>query len=200
MSEMITLWTRQVPQVWEELCDKGYYKVKSEYIQEKNGSISKYYLDLYEWYTKAARSRFSIEEECKYPIWLSVTEDMMLQPTKDTLILKLEIPREKVLLCNNEAWGYRVNYWYIPLDDADEKRYNEELKRNGISNEADLIMTDKGNFYPILKQKIIRSWERVFTLKPDQEDKYVATIWNIKREWVKEVRQYGKDYNVDGPA
>lgn len=37
--ETMTLWTRQVPEVWEELQASGTYYVKKEYIQKKNGEI-----------------------------------------------------------------------------------------------------------------------------------------------------------------
>lgn len=185
MSKTITLYTRQVDKVWKELQKQGEYTVKKEYILEKNDSIADYYLDLYQWYTKEGRKHIEIDKNLEYPIWLSLDKASMLQQTEGTIILKLEIPREEVLLCNNEAWGYRVNYWYIPLDKEDEKRHNEELKRYGISCEADIISGDKGNFYPLLKRKILNSWERVFTLKPDKESDYVATVWKIKKEWVK---------------
>ena len=45
--ETITLWTRQVPQVWEELEATGVYRVKEEYIRAKNDTISDFYLRLY---------------------------------------------------------------------------------------------------------------------------------------------------------
>jgi len=191
MGKVTTLWTRQVPEVWAELEETGQYTVKKQYILEKNDTISDYYLELYEWYTKAARKYIDIDEELKYPIWLSIDESLMLQPTEDTVILKVEIPEEEVLICNMEAWGYRVNYWYIPVDDEDEKRHNEEVKRYGIASEADIISSDKGNFYPLLKRKIISSWDRVFTTRPDKMTECAATTWRIRKEWVKEVRRYG---------
>ncbi|MGL6199019.1 MAG: DUF3841 domain-containing protein [Lachnospiraceae bacterium] len=200
MDNTVTLWTRQVPQVWEELQKNGVYTVKEAYIRKKNDTISDYYLELYEWFTKAAGKYLNIDPELKYPIWLSVDESVMLQPTEDTIILKVEIPREHVQICNMEAWGYRVNYWYIPLNAADEKRHNEELKRYGIANEADLIQTEKGNFYPLLKRKIINSWERLFTTKPEKITDSVATAWLIKKEWVREVRRYEASNDVDRTA
>ena len=40
----------------------------------------------------------------------------MLQPVEDTVIFKLEVPEEEYILCNFDAWGYVVNYWYVPAD------------------------------------------------------------------------------------
>lgn len=189
--ETVTLWTRQVPEVWEELQTSGIYRVKEEYVRKKNETISEYYLELYRWYTNEARKFVDIPKELKYPVWLSVSEENMLQPVPDTIILEVEIPRDKVLLCNMEAWGYVVNYWYVPLNDEDEKRHAQELKRYGIHEEDELISTDKGNFYPVLKRKIMDSWKRVFTMPPANDNDAVATVWEIRKEWVKEVRCFG---------
>lgn len=190
--ETMTLWTRQVPQVWEELEKTGVYRVKEEYIRKKNDTIADYYLELYRWYTKEARKHIEIPEELQYPVWLCVSEETMLQPTANTVILKIEVPKDKVMICNMEAWGYVVNYWYVPLDDKDEEEHNAELKRYGVQ-EDELIRTSKGNFYPLLKKKIVDSWGRVFTMPPANNNDAVATIWEIRREWVKEVRIYGDD-------
>ena len=116
-------WTRQHEAVWDELQKTGQYIVKKEYIEAKNDTISEFYLKLYEWYTKAARKYIDIPEVLKYPIWLSVSEDMILQPTEHAIIFEVEIPEGEYLICNFDKWGYRVNYFYVPLDEADEKAH-----------------------------------------------------------------------------
>lgn len=184
------MWTRQVPAVWEELQNNGVYYVKEEYIRLKNGALADYYTDLYRWYTKTARRYMDIPENLEYPIWLSMDESMMLQPVENTLVLRVEVPQDKFLICNMNAWDYRANYWYVPLDDADARKYKEELKRYGIQEEDDLIRTAKGNFYPTLKREIENSWNRVFTMKPRGVYEAVATTWELRKEWVKEVRCY----------
>lgn len=93
-------WTRQHEAVWDELQKTGQYIVKKEYIEAKNDTISEFYLKLYEWYTKAARKYIDIPEDLKYPIWLSVSEDMMLQPTEHAIIFEVEIPESEYLICN----------------------------------------------------------------------------------------------------
>lgn len=192
----ITLWTRQVPQVWHALAEQGIYHCKEEFIRQKNDTISDYYLELYRWYTREARKYLPIDGDTAYPIWLCLDEAMMLQPAENTVILKLEIPVEKVLLCNYDAWGYRVNYWYVPVDKADEEKHRRELAMYGIHSDDELINTHKGNFYPQLRSKIQRSWSRVFTQMNVSPDMLVATTWELRKEWVKEVRFYEA---VDSP-
>ncbi len=190
--EKVYLWTRQVPQVWDELQANGIYRVKKEYIVKKNEDISDYYLTLYRWFTRKAKKIIPLDDESQYPIWFSVDEELMLQPVENTIILKVQIPKERILICNYEAWGYCVNYWYIPENEKDAKSHAAELKKYGISSDDELFLTSKGNFYPLLKKKVTESWERVFSLKPEKLEDTVAVAWEIRREWVQEVRRYGK--------
>ena len=57
-------WTRQHEAVWDELQKTGQYIVKKEYIEEKNDTISEFYLKLYEWYTNPRRSEISSLAQC----------------------------------------------------------------------------------------------------------------------------------------
>lgn len=183
-------WTRQHEAILKELEDTGRYRVKKEYIAEKNGEITDFYLPLYEWYTNAARKYIHLEPELKYPIWLSISNELMLQPVEHAVILEVEIPDDSYLLCNYDAWGYRVNYFYVPKDDVDANRHQDELARYGIASEDALITTDKGNFYPLLKREIISSWDRVFEVTSDDPAMTVGTCWELKKEWIKDIQYY----------
>lgn len=181
-------YTRQHTAMWDTLQREGSYRVRKEYIEEKNDSIAGYYLKLYRLYTGMARQYISIPENAEYPIWLSLSPDNMLQPVEGTVILRLEIPEEKFILCNYEGWGYVVNYFYLPDNKEDEIRHRELLRKNGIASDDVLFLTDKGNFYPLLKREVEGSWQKIFTLMPDNcESNLVATCWELSREWVKEV-------------
>ena len=59
----------------------------------------------------------------------------------------------------------------------------------GIGNEAALVSGPKGNFYPLMKQKILKSWDRVF-VPSENMDNNVGTIWEIRPEWIREVERY----------
>jgi hypothetical protein len=183
----VRLWTRQHKNVLDELEEHGIYRVKKEYITEKMDTMSCYYLGLYEWYGRNAAKIVPRPEGVMYPIWLSPSPDMMLQPIEDTVILEVEMGKKDVIYTDMERWGYVVNYFYLPTDPEDEQRHNEELKKYGINNESSLIIGDKGNFYPLLKNKIIKSWERLFEPFEDTGQVVQATIWEIKKEWVKDI-------------
>lgn len=191
MPETITAWTRQVPQVWDEICETGTYRVLEEYVRAKNMDISDYYISLYRWLTDRSRCYVEgIPDDAEFPVWLAMTEAQRLGKAPGTISLTLEIPRERVFLIDYDKWGYIVNHFYLPKDAEDERRHNEELKMMGIGNEAQLISTDKGNYYPALKQKILRSWDRLFDGPNENMDNNVGVIWEIKPEWVVEVERY----------
>lgn len=184
--EYLTLWTRQVSEMLGEIKDYGVYKVKEEYIRKKNDTISDYYLKLYKWFTGEAKKY--IDAKGDYPIWLSVADEFRLRPVEGTVTLRLRVPSKEVLLCNYDAWGYTVNYFYVPLDETDKARHREELTKNGLVSDDELFLTSKGNFYPLLKREVVKSWERIFTLKPtDLKACLVAVTWEIKKEWIEEV-------------
>lgn len=157
----------------------------------KNREISAYYLEVYRWFTRESRKYIRIPEELTIPIWLAVTPDSRLPAAEGTVSLTLDIPADQVLTVDYDRWGYRINDWYVPLDEEDEAIHNAELKRCGIGNEALLILSDKGLYYPHLRQKIIRSWERIFTPASTEPSCHVGTVWELRREWVQEVEYYG---------
>lgn len=185
----VRAWTRQVSQVLDEIESRGVYRVKEEYVRAKNGEIADYYLALYRWYTAHCRRRVEIPPECDLPIWLAVSEEQRLPPAPGTVSFTLDIPEDRIVVLDIDKWGYRVNYMYVPTDPEDERRHNEELKRLGIGSEASLISTGKGNFYPLMKQKIIKSWDRIFSPSADPACN-VGTIWEIRPEWIREVERY----------
>ncbi|MBK5245719.1 MAG: DUF3841 domain-containing protein, partial [Peptostreptococcaceae bacterium] len=40
-----------------------------------------------------------------YPIWLSTSAEMMLQPIEDTIILVIEVDRKDVIYTDVNKWG-----------------------------------------------------------------------------------------------
>ncbi len=187
MTGCIIGWTRQVPQVLKEIKEKGYYKVKEEYIRIKNDTISDYYLDLYKWYTQKSREYINIPEDAMYPIWFSLSEDFRLQNLKGTVTMKVEIPQEKALIIDIEKWEYRGNLMYVPTNAADRKEFELLMDKYRIYDETALAKAPTGNYYPLLRRKIVSSWERLFTMPPNISEKGYATAWEIKEEWIQEV-------------
>ncbi|SKC46872.1 DUF3841 domain-containing protein [Maledivibacter halophilus] len=186
-TDKIKLWTRQNKEILNDLEKYGVYRVKEEYIKQKLDTITPFYLKAYKWYAKKASNIVEKPEGAEYPIWLSTTNNMMLQPTKDTVVLELEVDKKHVVITDQEKWGYVINYWYVPLDREDEKVHNKELEKFGISDESELFMTHKGNFYPLLRDKIKKSWDRLFDNNIRLCNLTQGTLWEIKKEWIRNI-------------
>lgn len=189
-SKKITLWTRQHENVVKELNYSGVYRVKKEFLLQKFDSISDYYLTIYNWYIERAEKIVERPKEAEFPIWLSISSELMLQPTQNNAIIELLVDRDKVVFTDSEKWGYVSNYWYLPKDKEDERKYNEELKRMGIGDESELYMGHKGDFYPHMRNKIVKSWERMFEGEIQMNSNTQATLWEIKKEWVVNIKYY----------
>ena len=186
----VRAWTRQVPQVWDEIKSTGRYRVREEYVRAKNAEISDYYIELYRWLTMMCRDRIAMPDDAEFPIWLALTEEQRLPAAPDTISLTLDIPEEALFIMDYDRWGYRVNHWYVPRDAADEAAFNKELEHFGIGNEAALITGELGNHYPALKRKIQASWQRALDAPNPRMDLNVGVVWEILPEWVVEVEVY----------
>ena len=176
--------TRQDPQVLETLRETGSYTVREEYVRRKYTTITDHYAPLYRMLTSMARGKVDIPEGALYPVWLSPEGTDAIPPSDDSVFLRLDIPEGKYILANDEVWDHMINHIYFPLDKADELAHETELARYGIASPSSLISGSAGNFYPLLKQKVIRSWERVYTIKPQDRSRLVGLCWELKREWL----------------
>jgi len=184
--EKLTLWTRQNKKILDSF-ENGIYRCKEEYIEEKMENFSNYYKKLYKWYSRRAEKIVpKPDPDIKYPIWVSVDEDMQLRPNDDSVIFKLSIPENKVIITDSEKWGYVVNFMYLPKGEDDYKKHKETLKKYNISDPTEIIMGDKGNFYPQLKKKIEKSWDRLFE-DYSISDVRQGTIWEIREKDIIEI-------------
>ena len=190
--EKITVWTRQDKKILESF-NNGIYRCKEDYINQKMENFSDYYKKLYQWYSKKAKAIVEKpDESIKYPIWVSIDKDMQLRPNEDSVILKLSIPKEKIVITDIEKWGYVVNFLYLPKDKADYKEHQETLKKYQISDPTALIMGDLGNFHPQLKRKVKKSWDRLFD-DYRISDVRQGTIWEIREEDIVEIIEGGSN-------
>ena len=176
--------TRQSPSVLASLDQSGTYTVKEEYVREKYTTITDHYAPLYRMLTSMARSHIDIADGLLYPIWMTPEGACSIPPSDEDVFLRLDIPEGKYILMNDECWDHMINHIYFPLDNADELAHEAELARYGISSPSALISGNIGNFYPILRQKVLKSWERVYTVMPQDPAHITGLCWELRREWL----------------
>ncbi len=180
----ITVWTKQHKNILITLEEEGRHIAKREYILDKMQNMSKFYLDVYNWYAGAAAQLVPKPEDVLYPIWISFSPDSTLANDEDTVVLELELNASQVIEVDYDKWGYIVNYLYIADGPEDQQDHQKILDNYGI-NDAQAYMT---NYYPAIKKKIIKSWDRLFENTGLEENSVrMGTIWEIRAEWIKKI-------------
>jgi hypothetical protein len=181
--DMIAI-TRQSPKVLETLDAGGIYTVKEEYVRAKYTTITGHYAPLYRMLTEFARKIIDIPNGTLYPVWLCPESVGSLPPAENTVMMRFNIPEGQYLICNDEVWEHMINHLYYPLDEADEIAHEAELARYGIASPSALISGSAGNFYPLLRQKVLKSWEKVYTAVPEDPLHVSVLVWHLKKEWL----------------
>ncbi|WZL72428.1 DUF3841 domain-containing protein [Clostridiaceae bacterium 35-E11] len=181
MGDKIKVWTRQNEAILDILEKEGRYIVKEEYIVEKMEDCSKFYLDVYKWYTKKAQKIVPKPQDVHYPIWISLDTNFMLQPVTGNVVLELLIDEDLLITMDVEKWGRIVNYWYVPKNREDEAEHDKLLEKYGLCDDSSIYMS---NFYPHLKRELIESWDRLFDHTYNLSDARQGTLWEVKKEWI----------------
>ena len=183
-----TLWTCLSPQALGELLKTGSYRCNKKELDITYGIAAEFCEHMYRWYTRVAGKYTAVPENCQYPIWLSPAKDRLLSDKNTPVFLKLDVPEDCVLRCNISAWEYRMSCRYIPCSAEDDQAHVQEMTHWGAGSDEELINTHRGNFYPHLRKKIQDSWTRVFT-QLNVDPRIIAfTTWELRREWIEDIR------------
>lgn len=181
--ELVTLWSVQSNIVMETLKQKGRYVVKKEYVNQKYEETSKSFLEAYNYIACYAKNIINKPEDADYLIW-SFNDIRWANRMGDDVLLKLEVPRENVLFFDLRKWNKILNLSYIGIDEEDEKRFEKELEKVGLSDAASAFLSP---LYPLQKRKIKDSWQRLFYDKEIPPTYQEGGIFTIESEWVKEI-------------
>ncbi|MBR1683897.1 MAG: DUF3841 domain-containing protein [Clostridia bacterium] len=185
------LWTTQPLSLLTDLERDGVYRCAREksWNLTKQGSLEKPYA----WLIAQMRERIGeMPEGVTNPVWAWHTWEYartcpdpesaaFLKRTEDKVLLTLDIPEERVLLSDFEAWQSVMMGTYVAKGTTKEA-LEKELEA------MDKVEDGK------MEDFIRASWENVFLIDPvDRWDmhrgRYVqATFWEVRREDVKETR------------
>lgn len=187
MSTEIELWTQQSEKVRNLLFVQQRLTVKKRYIEQKYGSEAEIFLKAYDFFVKEAKRIVEKPEDAGYPFWAAADPQTALSGGSGFL-LRLEVPEEKVIFFDKDKWNKILNLSYIPDDKEDLKKHKKTLEKYGITDDSEIVLSPH---YPVLKDKIMESWQKVFDGENDgfTSKKKGAAIWELKADWVEEVRQ-----------
>ena len=80
------------------------------------------------------------------------------------------------LVIDAGRWDSRGNHMYICKNAKDRADFEKLLNTYGIYDET-ILADRKGIFYPMLRKRMMESWERLFTMPPDRPENGYATTW-----------------------
>jgi hypothetical protein len=183
--EKITLWTCQDRVVIETINERGVYHVKKEYIHVKYKEVSSIFLEAYNWFVLNAQKIVPRPEGSEYPIWL-FTDLSYIDYSKGYYILKIEVDSKNVIVFDREKWNRILNLSYVPNDSGDDKEFKKFIEKQGIYDETDIFMK---NYYPALKSKVKKSWDRLFDNSVGLSNSKQASLWEIRKDWITQIIQ-----------
>lgn len=179
----VTIWTGQKRIVHETIEKEGVYHVKREYVQMKYQEAAKIFLTAYDWFVNHAQKIVPRPEDAGYPVWCWA-DPKYVEHYKGAVVYKLEVPEDEVLIFDNAKWERILNLSYIHKDTQDREAFTKELERYGVKNDYEAYLS---NFYPQIKHQIRKSWDRLFDDSIQLSSARRAALWEIKKEWIKEV-------------
>lgn len=178
--EKVKIWTKQHRDILNVLKEHGRYIVKKEYIEQKMEDHAGLYLDVYAWFVGKAEKIVPRPPDVNYPIWVSLSEEEKIANSDGNVLLEIDIDKDRLITIDIDKWGRIVNYMYIPENGEDEQKH-EKLLADYRVDDTKAYMTP---FYPVIKNKIIKSWDRLFDDNIVLSPVRVGTIWEIKQEWI----------------
>lgn len=188
----VKLYTRQNDKTLAQLERDGRIINSRTYVRLHFGDMAEHYLQSYDWFTQEAAKRVKKPDDVQASIWCSISAENCLKPIEGTVVYVLEVPESEVIYFDEGKWDYVLNRIYIPLDEADRAKYDAHLKALGIPSRFDVMQGRCRGMYPQEEQKIVESWQRVFTIDNWTIFNVCGNIWEIRKEWVKQIVRPGE--------
>ena len=182
------LWTIQPEKVFQEIQDTGVYRCDIE-------QSSKNWMMQYDWLVSEMKKRIGLPPSgVEYPVWAwkswqkgRIMPDLRAERwyygRKNHVFfrLEIEIPDEKVLLSDFDAWGIILNEDW--LSDTEEEDRGIEKIYKSLSPAKQ-------------KEMLNENWQRVFDITPFENGwiergySVQATFWELKKEQIRKVKKF----------
>ena len=188
------LWTIQDMAAWERLQKKGGLRADGRRAQA-------YHRHAYRWMAEQMRLRLP-HPHARFPLWGWYRWQGIQQARPDLrasghlekgmagVRIEFEVPEDRVLLSDFDAWHCVLNRCFLSLREEEEETFAENLKRAGVR---------WGWPYPEpFHSRIVSSWERIFNLEagapewwgPLSERSVQATFWELGLSQVRRVDRF----------
>lgn len=191
-ADTVKLYTRQNDKTLAQLERDGRIINQRAYVRLHFGDMADHYLESYDWFTQEAAKRVSKPEDVQASIWCSISPNNCLKPIPGTVVYVLEVPKEQVIYFDEGKWDYVLNRIYIPADEEDRLAYKKHLKALGVQNGFEFFQGRYRGMFPQEEERIRESWKRVFQIDNWTIFNVCGNIWEIRREWVRQIVHPGE--------
>lgn len=196
----MVLWTIQRYPSYEHLQKTGILRANEDYL-----FCADDFRYAYDWMSEKMISAGLIPPQgVRYPVWAwyqwegrrkrrDMREEGHAIRGEKMVQLTVEVNDQHVLLSDFDLFHYPLGYWYLPIDEKDDSRFEAKYRSLGYSfhDLSDLsIQTDE---MKRLRSEIVSSWDRVFLLEKEDdgwlygknENKSIqATFWELRLDQV----------------
>lgn len=177
------MWTAQTQRVLDTLEKDGVYYVKKQYVEEKYQETAWSFRLAYHFMGEQMAKRVKRPIDAESPVWM-YKEPKWAGAQGSAPLIELEVPSEELILFDLRKWNRILNMSLVGTE-AEQRTLDEELKRQGISDISDVFQKP---FYPVLKRKVMKSWEKLFE-ETDVEEGYLqGASWRLRKEWIVSIK------------
>lgn len=184
--ETITMYAAQAQVVMDALERDGVSRVKLEYIDKKYGTEAWIWRTAYSFFNQYGPQYVPRPEGCESAIWLHGNPSNATA-TPGNWVMKLEVPRDELILFDMRVWDKILNLSYVAKDEKDEAAFEKKLASMGLSSSYQAFST---SFYPLVKQEVQASWKRLFSSAENCPVDYLqGAVWELKQDWIVQARK-----------
>lgn len=169
--------------VLDTIAKEDIYYVKRRYITEKYGEVAAVMLQAYDWFVIEMMKRVHKPDGAEYPVWNDI-DKKYLYIGNDAKLLTLQVPNNELILFDNHGWERVLQMNYVGMNLEDERIFDNMLESRGISTGSEVFLSP---YYPAEKQKIIKSWSRIFNVTLENATR--CATWKIENTWIKKINR-----------
>ncbi len=195
------LWTIQNYTAYENMLKSGLLTANEDYLFCEDD-----FKFAYNWMTAKMKEHNIIPPQgINYPVWgwyqwegkrkrRDMRESGHAKRGDKIIQLTIEVPDKEVMLSDFDLFHYVLNYWYLPIDEQDDNKFEDEYKSLGFTWHDLQDFNIQSQEMDFLRKKITSSWNRIFELEYEDDgwlygknDKksIQATFWELQLEQVK---------------
>lgn len=181
-NDAITMWAAQTQIVLDTIERDGVSYVKREYIDKKYGEVAWIFKTAYNFFIPRFQVKVEKPAQAESPVWL-YRDPKWGGNNSGVVFMKLEIPADQIVFFDLRKWSEVLNLDFIGTE-QEKKVFENELKSQGIYDAMEIFTKP---FYPMLKRKVMKSWEKIFDIEGTEEQYLQGAVWCLKKEWICEI-------------